>query len=63
MTISFFAAARSGGVSALKKFIKAGFPIDDRNGQSYTALMITAYQGQSEAVPHPVYETSGVILP
>ena len=46
----FFAAARSGEVSVLKEFIKAGFPIDDRNGQSYTALMIAAYQGQSEAV-------------
>ncbi|MBW3832032.1 hypothetical protein GNY90_02945 [Aeromonas hydrophila] len=46
----FFAAARSGEVSVLNEFINAGFPIDERNVQSYTALMIAAYQGQSEAV-------------
>ncbi|MCS0539225.1 ankyrin repeat domain-containing protein [Aeromonas veronii] len=46
----FFAAARSGEVSVLNEFVKAGFPIDERNEQSYTALMIAAYQGQSEAV-------------
>ena len=46
----FFAAARSGEVSVLKEFMKAGFPVDARNDQSYTALMIAAYQGQPEAV-------------
>ncbi|MFL9694873.1 ankyrin repeat domain-containing protein, partial [Aeromonas veronii] len=46
----FFAAARSGEVSVLNEFVKAGFPIDERNEQSYTALMIAAYQGQSETV-------------
>jgi ankyrin repeat protein len=46
----FFAAARSGEVSVLNEFIKAGFPINARNNQSYTALMVAAYQGQQVAV-------------
>lgn len=46
----FFAAARSGETNVLSEFMKAGFPVNERNPQSYTALMIAAYQGQMEAV-------------
>ncbi|MGD8172786.1 ankyrin repeat domain-containing protein [Vibrio sp. TRT 21S02] len=46
----FFAAARIGEVDVLEQFINAGFPINLRNLESYTALMIAAYNGQSKAV-------------
>ncbi|MBW8185584.1 ankyrin repeat domain-containing protein [Shewanella nanhaiensis] len=45
----FFAAARTGDVEVLTHFIEAGFPIDQRNNQSYTALMVSAYNGQELA--------------
>ncbi|WP_153915544.1 ankyrin repeat domain-containing protein [Shewanella sp. TC10] len=45
----FFAAARTGDVEVLTQFIEAGFPIDHRNSQSYTALMVSAYNGQAPA--------------
>ncbi len=31
-------------------FVSQGFPIDQRNTQSYTALMVAAYQGHRETV-------------
>lgn len=46
----FFAAARSGETAVLQEFLQAGFPVDLPNEGSYTALMIAAYQGQSNAV-------------
>lgn len=45
----FFAAARTGDVEVLTHFIQAGFPVDQRNAQSYTALMVSAYNGQERA--------------
>ncbi|PKH55642.1 ankyrin repeat domain-containing protein [Shewanella sp. Choline-02u-19] len=45
----YFAAARTGDVEVLTHFIEAGFPVDQRNGQSYTALMVSAYNGQELA--------------
>lgn len=45
----FFAAARTGNVEVLKQFIESGFPVDQRNSQSYTALMVAAYHGQLQA--------------
>ncbi|WP_282167565.1 ankyrin repeat domain-containing protein [Shewanella japonica] len=45
----FFAAARTGDVEVLTHFIEAGFPIDQRNNQSYTALMVSAYNGHPSA--------------
>ena len=45
----FFAAARTGDITVLEHFLDAGFPIDQRNSQTYTALMVAAYNGQ-EAV-------------
>ncbi|MEI8630973.1 ankyrin repeat domain-containing protein [Vibrio sp. PP-XX7] len=45
----FFAAARTGQVEVLHTFLDAGFPINQRNSQSYTALMVAAYYGQQAA--------------
>lgn len=46
----FFDAARIGNNDIITKFVTAGFPINQRNPQSYTALMVAAYQGQKETV-------------
>ena len=46
----FFAAARTGEQAVLAEFLKAGYPVNERNEQSYTALMIAAYAGQATAV-------------
>jgi ankyrin repeat protein len=46
----FFAAARTGEVTVLTEFLSAGYPVNERNAQSYTALMIAAYAGQADAV-------------
>lgn len=46
----FFAAARTGELAVLKEFLSVGYPVNDRNTQSYTALMIAAYAGQASAV-------------
>lgn len=46
----FFAAARTGEHAVLTEFLKAGYPVNERNEQSYTALMIAAYAGQATAV-------------
>ncbi|MBW3515952.1 ankyrin repeat domain-containing protein [Shewanella sp. NKUCC01_JLK] len=45
----FFAAARTGDITVLEHFLDAGFPIDQRNSQTYTALMVAAYNGQEAA--------------
>ncbi len=46
----FFAAARQNEVDVLRAFLQAGFPVNHINNQSYSALMIAAYAGASEAV-------------
>ncbi|GAL09714.1 AnkB protein [Vibrio astriarenae] len=46
----FFGAARVGNNEVVERFVSQGFPIDQRNTQSYTALMVAAYQGHSETV-------------
>ena len=46
----FFAAARTGEQTVLAEFLSVGYPVNDRNEQSYTALMIAAYAGQAKAV-------------
>ncbi|RVU33365.1 ankyrin repeat domain-containing protein [Rheinheimera riviphila] len=46
----FFAAARTGELVVLTEFLTAGYPVNERNEQSYTALMIAAYAGQATAV-------------
>ncbi len=46
----FFDAARIGNNEVVDTFVSQGFPIDQRNNQSYTALMVIAYQGHRETV-------------
>ena len=46
----FFAAARTGDTVVLQEFLQAGYPVNQPNDASYTALMIAAYQGQATAV-------------
>ena len=46
----FFAAARTGNVAVLKKFLTHDFPVNIQNEQGYSALMIAAYHGQAGAV-------------
>ncbi|MEL7325818.1 MAG: ankyrin repeat domain-containing protein [Pseudomonadota bacterium] len=46
----FFDAARIGNNEVVEAFVSRGFPIDQRNNQSYTALMVAAYQGNRETV-------------
>ncbi len=46
----FFDAARIGNNEVLETFVSQGFPIDQRNTQSYTALMVAAYGGNKESV-------------
>ncbi|WP_239994304.1 ankyrin repeat domain-containing protein [Photobacterium phosphoreum] len=46
----FFDAARIGNNEVLNEFISAGFPMNERNAQSYTALMVTAYYGHESSV-------------
>ncbi len=46
----FFAAAKMGETETLTEFLNHGFPIDLRNHQSYTALMMATYHGNKNAV-------------
>ncbi|MFS1892272.1 ankyrin repeat domain-containing protein [Vibrio lentus] len=46
----FFDAARIGNDEVIDAFVSQGFPVDQRNNQSYTALMVAAYQGNRETV-------------
>ena len=46
----FFDAARIGNNEVVDTFVSQGFPIDQRNNQSYTALMVAAYQGNRATV-------------
>lgn len=46
----FFDAVRIGNNEVVDTFVSQGFPIDQRNTQSYTALMVAAYQGHRETV-------------
>ncbi|MCQ9084047.1 ankyrin repeat domain-containing protein [Vibrio harveyi] len=46
----FFDAARIGNNEVVDTFVSQGFPIDQRNNQSYTALMVASYQGHRETV-------------
>ncbi|HEY1941214.1 MAG TPA: ankyrin repeat domain-containing protein [Roseiarcus sp.] len=46
----YFAAAREGRPDLLEGMIKDGVPVDMRDSQGYTALIIAAYDGQRAAV-------------
>lgn len=45
-----FDAIRVGDIEVVERFISAGFPVNQRNGQSYTPLMLAAYQGDKPIV-------------
>ncbi|MBV8473165.1 MAG: ankyrin repeat domain-containing protein [Hyphomicrobiales bacterium] len=46
----YFAAAREGRADLIQGMIKDGVPIDMRDSQGYTALIIAAYDGQRPVV-------------
>ncbi|WP_042934214.1 ankyrin repeat domain-containing protein, partial [Pseudomonas gingeri] len=46
----YFDAARRGDVEMLDTFIDAGYSLDTRDEQGYTALILAAYHGQGPAV-------------
>ena len=46
----YFAAARTGQHDVIAEFLKNGFPVDIRNKDGYTALMMAAYYGHQNIV-------------
>ncbi len=46
----FFAAAKTGNDEVINEFLKHGFPVDVRNVDGYTPLMMAAYYGQQSTV-------------
>ena len=46
----YFAAARTGQHEVITEFLKHGFPVDVRNSDGYTALMMSAYYGHQDIV-------------
>ena len=46
----FFAAAKIGNTEVINEFLKHGFPVDVRNKDGYTALMLATYYGQQPVV-------------
>ena len=46
----YFEAARSGDQVLIDTYVDAGFPIDSRTSQGYTALILAAYHGHKSLV-------------
>ena len=46
----FFAAARTGNSEVINEFLKYGFPVDVRNKDGYTPLMMASYYGHQDIV-------------
>ena len=46
----FFAAAKTGNDEVINEFLKHGFPVDIRNADGYTPLMMAAYYGHQSIV-------------
>lgn len=46
----FFAAARTGNSEVINEFLKHGFPVDVRNHDGYTPLMMASYYGHQDIV-------------
>ncbi len=46
----YFAAARTGNLEVLEMYLTHQFPVDLPNNQSYTALMLAAYNGHTDSV-------------
>ena len=50
LTDLFFAAARTGNHEVINEFLKYGFPVDVRNSDGYTPLMMATYYGHQNIV-------------
>lgn len=50
LKILYFDAARKGDIELLKTFYHAGLPVNVANEKGYTALILSAYNGQSDTV-------------
>lgn len=46
----YFAAARTGNSEVINEFLKHGFPVDIKNKDGYTALMMASYYGHEDIV-------------
>ena len=46
----FFAAAKTGNTEVIQEFLKYGFPVDVRNSDGYTPLMMATYYGHQPVV-------------
>ena len=46
----FFAAAKTGNEEVINEFLKYGFPVEVRNKDGYTPLMMAAYYGHQNIV-------------
>ena len=46
----YFSAAKTGQTEIIEEFIKNGFPVNQRNNMSYTALMMATYYGHTQTV-------------
>ena len=46
----FFAAAKTGNEEVINEFLKYGFPVDVRNHEGYTPLMMATYYGHQPIV-------------
>ncbi|WP_298144022.1 ankyrin repeat domain-containing protein [uncultured Acinetobacter sp.] len=46
----YFAAARTGKHEVIQEFLKHGFPVDIKNHDGYTALMMASYYGHQDIV-------------
>ena len=46
----FFAAAKTGQNEVVKEFLSHGFPVDVKNNQGFTPLMMAAYYGHQNVV-------------
>ena len=46
----FFAAAKIGNSEVINEFLKHGFPVDVRNQDGYTSLMMATYYGHQDIV-------------
>ncbi|WP_422613942.1 ankyrin repeat domain-containing protein [Aliivibrio logei] len=50
LTNLYYAAIRTGNDEVLSQFLNAGFPVNQINNQSYTALMTAACYGHQSSI-------------
>lgn len=50
LTQYYFDAARDGNTKMLSEFIQAGYNLNTQDEKGYTALILAAYHGHTEAV-------------